>query len=417
MQHERVVLKVSAVATIFAGKNIVVGVTGSIAAFKVAGWVSDLAKEEACVSVVMTEAAKKFVTPLTFSSLCGRKVHSEMFDDSDTDTMTHIDLGRDADLFIIAPATANTIAKLANGIADNLLTTTVLAARCEVLVFPAMNSRMYSHHITQDNIRKIKSLGYTVVDPDSGMMACKETGEGRLVEWEDAKECIGGALTEKDLKNERVVVTAGPTREPIDPARFLSNRSSGKMGYAIARCAKRRGAEVVLISGPSPLVGPRGIQSITVESAMQMHEAVLAEAASSSIIIKAAAVADFRPVSRAEHKVKKEDVEFQITLERNPDILHELGSKKSEDQILVGFAAESRNLLDEGKKKLLKKNLDLIAINDILSPDSGFEVDTNRVVLLDKNGHVQLPHTTKLHTADLILDRIVQLRREQSDSS
>lgn len=401
------------VASVFAGKNIVVGVTGSIAAFKVAAWVSDLAKEEACVSVVMTDAAKQFIAPLTFQALSGREVHTDMFDDVHSTGMSHIEIGSEADLFIVAPATANTIAKLANGIADNLLTATLLAARCDVLVFPAMNTKMYAHGTTQSNLRKLHNSGYIVIDPESGMMACKETGKGRLVEWENAREWIAKGLSKQDLKGEKIVVTAGPTREPLDPARFLSNRSSGKMGYALARLAMRRGAEVILISGPSSLECPPGVRRITAETAIEMEKTVLAEAAASTIIIKAAAVADFRPESSAQHKVKKEDAVTSISLARNPDILQQLGENKPKGQILVGFAAESRNLLEEGRKKLRKKRLDLIAINDIRSAQSGFEVDTNQVVLLDSKGDETLPLTTKSHTADLILDRIVQLREEE----
>lgn len=397
-------------ASIFAGKKIVIGVTGSIAAFKVAGWVSDLAKEEACITVVMTDAAKKFVTPLTFSALSGEEVHHKMFREDGSESMAHIELGRDADLFIIAPATANSLAKLAYGLADDMLSTTALAARCQILIFPAMNSRMYSHPATQDNIRKLKELGYFVVDPESGMMACKEVGEGRLVEWEGAKECIASLLTPKDFKGERILITAGPTREPLDPARFLSNRSSGKMGYALARCASRRGAEVVLISGPTNLDDPPGVRVIRTQTAQEMYDAVFNENENSSIIIKSAAVADFRPETFTEHKMKKDDIGSVITLKKNPDILYDLGRQKITGQLLIGFAAESGNFIDEGKKKFQKKNLDLIAVNDITSTQSGFEVDTNQVHLIDNLEQTTLPLTTKHGTANLILDRIRQLR-------
>ncbi|MCP3889156.1 MAG: bifunctional phosphopantothenoylcysteine decarboxylase/phosphopantothenate--cysteine ligase CoaBC [Desulfobulbaceae bacterium] len=397
-------------ASVFSGKNIVVGITGSIAAFKVAGWVSDLAKEESLVSVVMTESAKKFVTPLTFSALSGREVFSAMFDQTSGSSMAHIDLGREADLLVIAPATANTIAKLSAGLADDLLSTAVLAARCNVIIFPAMNSRMYAHPATQANILKLRNLGYMVVEPDCGTMACKEEGAGRLVEWDVAKEYLASALSIQDLKKERIVVTAGPTREAIDPARFLSNRSSGKMGFALARCARRRGAEVVLISGPSSIEPPLGVKVIKVDSAQEMCDATLEEAAHSSIVVKAAAVADYRPTTFSSQKVKKENIESNLTLAKNPDILYLLGQQKRAGQILVGFAAESQNLLAEGGKKLDKKNLDLIAVNDISSSQAGFEVDTNQVVLLDKKGHKKLPLTTKHHTADLILNKIIELR-------
>ncbi len=400
--------------TVFAGKKIVIGVTGSIAAFKVAGWVSDLAKEEALVSVVMTTSATKFITPLTLAALSGNDVHTEMFSAEKGDTMIHISLGRDADVVLIAPATANTIAKLANGFADDLLTTTVLATRAKVLVCPAMNSRMYSHPSTRQNIARLKDLGYTVIDPDCGIMACKEEGEGRLPEWEEVKEYLAKSLSPQDLQGQRILVTAGPTREPLDPARFLSNRSSGKMGYALARSAFRRGAEVVLVSGPCTLPCPSGVIMVRVQTAIEMYNAVLAQANNCSVIIKAAAVADYRPQKVFEHKVKKEQIDTQLTLERNPDILFELGKRKKAGQLLVGFAAESRNLEQEGMKKLQNKNLDLIAVNDISGDSTGFEVETNKVLLIGTSGTKSLPYTSKQHTADLILDRVASLLTEQA---
>jgi phosphopantothenoylcysteine decarboxylase/phosphopantothenate--cysteine ligase len=395
--------------TVFAGKKIVIGVTGSIAAFKVAGWVSDLAKEEALVSVVMTPSATKFVTPLTFAALSGNDVYTDMFSAAKEDTMAHISLGRDADVVLIAPATANTMAKLANGFADDLLTTTVLATRARVLVCPAMNSRMYSHPSTRQNIARLKELGYIVIDPDCGMMACKEEGEGRLPEWDEVKEYVAQSLSPQSLQGHRILVTAGPTREPLDPARFLSNRSSGKMGYALARTAFRRGGDVTLISGPSALPCPAGVNMVKVQTAMEMYNAVLAHATGCSVIIKAAAVADFRPEKIFEHKVKKEQINTQLTLERNPDILFELGKRKKAGQLLVGFAAESRNLEQEGMKKLQNKNLDLIAVNNISDDSTGFEVESNQVLLIGASGAESLPYTSKLHTADLIWDRVVLL--------
>ena len=394
---------------VFAGKKIVIGVTGSIAAFKVAGWVSDLAKEEALVSVVMTSSATKFIGPITFAALSGNDVHTEMFSAAKEETMAHISLGRDADMVLIAPATANTIAKLAVGLADDLLSTTVLATRAKVLICPAMNSRMYSHPATTQNITRLKELGYTVIDPDCGMMACKEQGDGRLPEWEEVKEYVAQALTPQDLQQHRILVTAGPTREPLDPARFLSNRSSGKMGYALAQSACRRGGEVILISGPSTLPCPAGVTMEKVQTAMEMYHAVLEHAGTCSVIIKAAAVADYRPEKIFAHKVKKEQIDTRLLLERNPDILFELGKRKKAGQILVGFAAESQNLKQEGLKKLQNKNLDFIAVNDIGSDSTGFEVESNQVLLIGRSGSELLPYTSKLHTADLILDRIVSL--------
>lgn len=395
--------------SVFAGKNIVVGVTGSIAAFKVATWVSDLAKEEALVHVVMSRAAEKFIAPLTFGALSANPVHTEMFSADQHHSMAHIDLGSEADIVLIAPASANTIAKLAGGFADNLLTTTVLATNAPVLVYPAMNSKMFSNRATQRNIRKLKEMGFTVVDPASGMMACKETGQGRLPEWPVAKEHIAKALSKQDLKGQRFLVTAGPTRESIDPARYLSNRSSGKMGYALARCAWRRGAHVTLVSGPTSLSVPTGVEYVQVHSALEMYDAVLSHAEVSQVVIKAAAVADYRPETQSRQKVKKDKIELTLALTQNPDILFELGKIKKKGQLLVGFAAESENLQEEGRKKLTKKNLDLIAINDISKSNSGFETDTNRVLLLDAGGENQLPLTSKDATANLIVDKIVSL--------
>lgn len=400
--------------TVFAGKNIVIGVTGSIAAFKVAGWVSDLAKEEAQVSVVMTTSATKFVAPLTFAALSGNDVHTDMFSAAKENTMAHISLGRDADVVLIAPATANTIAKLAGGFADDLLTTTVLATRAKVLVCPAMNSRMYSHPTTRQNISRLKELGYTIIDPDCGMMACKEEGEGRLPEWDEVKDYLAKAISPQDLQGHKILVTAGPTREPLDPARFLSNRSSGKMGYALARSAFRRGGEVTLISGPTSLPNPAGVNMVKVQTAMEMYTAVLDYAKSCSVIIKAAAVADYRPEKTFEQKVKKEQIDTQLILERNPDILLELGKRKLPGQLLVGFAAESQNLQQEGMKKLQNKKLDFIAVNDISGDSTGFEVESNQVLLIGTSGTESLPYTSKLHTADLILDRVVSLLLEKS---
>jgi phosphopantothenoylcysteine decarboxylase/phosphopantothenate--cysteine ligase len=395
------------VQNVFAGKKIVIGVSGSIAAFKVAGWVSDLAKEEACVSVVMTASAIEFVAPRTFAALSGNDVHTGMFGQIKEDPMAHISLGRDADLVVIAPATANIIAKLAGGLADDLLTTMVLATRAKVLVCPAMNSRMYSHPATQRNLSILKELGYGIIEPSSGMMACKEEGEGRLAEWDGVKEQLAQSLSPQDLQGVRVLVTAGPTREPLDPARFLSNRSSGKMGYALAQAARRRGAQVILVSGPSALTCPPNVTCLKVQTAREMYDAVLAHAADSSVIIKAAAVADYRPEKIHEHKVKKEKISKELILERNPDILLELGQRKKEGQVLVGFAAESTNLMEEGRRKLLSKNLDLIAVNDIRGDSTGFETESNQIIVISASGVEMLPHTSKLHCADLLLDRVL----------
>ena len=400
--------------TSFAGKNIVIGVTGSIAAFKVAGWVSTLAKAEARVTVIMTDSAMRFVSPLTFASLSGEKVYTDMF--ADGPDMSHIRLATEADLFIIAPATAHTIAKLAHGLSDNLLTTTVLATRAKVIVCPAMNGRMYSHPATQLNIATLKELNYQVIDPASGMMACKDEGQGRLPEWEQVREVFLRAVSADDLKGESVLVSAGPTREHIDPARFISNRSSGKMGYALARAAYRRGAEVTLVSGPTHLPCPEGATRIDVQTAEDMRTAMLEHFPKATVIIKAAAVSDFRPETTHREKVKKGQAGLSLELRANPDILRELGEKKDGvHQLLVGFAAESSNLVSEGKKKLLKKNLDLIAVNDITRDNTGFESDTNQITLIDSQDIIELPLVSKERTADLILDRIITLLQTRRD--
>jgi phosphopantothenoylcysteine decarboxylase/phosphopantothenate--cysteine ligase len=397
--------------TSFTGKKIIIGVCGSIAAFKVAGWVSSLAKDEARITVVMTDSAKKFVSPLTFASLSGEKVFSEMFPAEQGPEMSHINLGKDADIILIAPATAQTIARLAHGFADDLLSAMVLAAgKTKVIVCPAMNPQMYAHPITQENINKLKDLNCLIISPECGLMACKDEGQGRLPEWETVKEVLLRTLSQGDLVGKKVLVTAGPTREAIDPARFLSNRSSGKMGYALAKAAWRRGAEVVLISGPTTLACPEGVQRYDVLTAEDMRSVVLEHFPDADIIIKAAAVSDFRPEIHYSEKVKKEQAEMSLRLVPTPDILKELGKlKQKRRQFLVGFAAESSNLLTEGKKKLDKKNLDLIAINDISRNDRGFEADMNQITLLDHKGALELPFISKERTSDLILDHIVEM--------
>lgn len=384
------------------------GVTGSIAAFKVAGWVSALAKEEALVDVVMTVAATKFVSPLTFGSLSGRSVYEDMFSAEQEGTISHIGLSREADCILIAPATAHTIARLAYGLADDLLSTTVLAARIPVIICPAMNVQMYDHPATARNMKILKDFGYLVIEPESGLMACGEEGSGRLPEWEKVAEYVLREISAKDLEGQRVLVTAGPTREPSDPVRFLSNRSSGKMGYALARTAFRRGAEVTLVSGPTTQQPPAGVELIKVTTAMDMHQEVMARYQDKSVIVKAAAVSDFRCATQSDQKIKKDRSSLVMELEQNPDILKELGALRDHDrQLLIGFAAESSNIEEEGRKKLLGKGLDLIAVNDISSSTCGFEVDNNQITLIDSSGVKKLLHTSKIKTADLIWDHVV----------
>lgn len=394
----------------FAGKRIVVGVTGSIAAFKVVGWVSALAKEEARVSVIMTQSAQKFIAPLTFAALTGEKVYTAMFDDDMNEAMAHIELAQEAALFLIAPASAQTIARLAHGMADDLLGAAVLATRAPVIVCPAMNSRMFLHQATQENLRKLKQFGYIVVDPESGMMACKDDGPGRLVQWQSAQEVVLRCLSRQDLAGEKAVVTAGPTREALDPARFISNRSSGKMGYALAREVYRRGAEVVLISGPTTLACPHGVHRTMVISAREMYEEVMKAVSDATIVIKAAAVSDFRPKHYSSRKVKKDTAQNTIELRHNPDILYDIGHlRDNKKRFIMGFAAESDNLEAQARKKLERKQLDLIAVNDISSKDAGFAVDTNKVTLLDAHHSTTLPQTSKTATAAMIVDHICAL--------
>lgn len=392
------------------GKKIVIGVTGSIAAFKVAGWVSSLAKEGADVSVVMTTSACRFVAPLTYAAVSGNPVLTDMFAAEEAHSLSHIKLGQEADLILIAPATANTIAKLAHGLADDLLATSVLAADCPVLIAPAMNSRMLTNPATVRNIGILRGFGYKIIDPETGKMACKTDGPGRLPEWDEVREQLIAVLTEQDLAGETILVTAGPTREALDPARFISNRSSGKMGYALAISARRRGAEVLLVSGPTTLPTPYGVKRIAVQAAEEMGAAVMEACPTASVIIKSAAVSDFCPETVKSHKVKKDNAQFVLPLKQTPDILKQLGEvKEKHHYLLVGFAAESQDHRSAGESKLKKKNLDLIAINDISGENTGFETDDNQVTLFDESGFTELPLTSKEETAGLILDRVVSL--------
>lgn len=395
------------------GKKILFGVTGSIAAFKAAGWVHSLVKEEAHVSVVMTEAARRFVSELTFSALSGNTVYKDMFADDPERAMAHITLAQDADLILVAPATAHTIARLAHGLADDLLSTLVLAASGKpVIVCPAMNSGMYKHPATQDNLKRLEELGYIIVEPDTGRLACGDEGPGRLPEWDCVREVLLKSFSGHDLAGEHVLITAGPTREALDPARYLSNRSSGKMGYALARTAQRRGAKVTIVSGPVCLEPPYGIDVVKVTTAEDMFSEVMRLFRQATIIIKAAAVADFKPAVFSTDKIKKQTAAPVIDLLPNKDILAELGKNRKAGQFLGGFAAESNNHEEEGRRKLLQKNIDLIVVNDITSSDSGFDVDTNQVILIDKNGSSALPLMSKEGTADRIWDHVVSLIKQ-----
>jgi len=394
------------------GKKILFGLCGSIAAYKSAGWVRELSKEGAQVTVVMTEAATRFVSTLTLAALSGRRVYTGMFEADAGEEMSHISLAADCDLVVVSPATAQTIARLAYGLADDLLSTAILASTAKVLIFPAMNSKMYSHPATQANCAKLREYGYQVIEPGEGLLACGEEGIGKLVDWPAGREAILSALTSQDLSNKSVLITAGPTRESLDPVRHLSNRSSGRMGYALARTARRRGASVVLVSGPVSLAPPPGVEVIRVESAAAMHEAVMSRCQQADIIVKSAAVSDYRPARFLQQKMKKSKEKLALQMVSNPDILLELGKmkKRKKRPFLVGFAAESKNHLAEGKRKLKNKNLDMIVINDILGRQTGFGVDTNQITLVDKTGKAdKLPLLSKEQCADSIWDRILSL--------
>jgi phosphopantothenoylcysteine decarboxylase/phosphopantothenate--cysteine ligase len=392
-------------------QNIVLGVTGGIAAYKAAELLRELIRAGARVHVVMTQSAQAFVTPLTFQTLSGSPVITELFSLIQESEIGHISLADRAEVLVIAPATANIIGKIAGGIADDMLTTIVMATKAPILLAPAMNVHMWEDAICQENIQKLRSRGYHFIDPESGELACGYEGQGRLAEVSAIVEEIRTLLSPKDFAQETVLITAGPTEEPIDPVRFITNRSSGKMGFALARIARRRGAEVILISGPTVLPAPQNVKFISVHSAAQMREAVLANLENASILLMAAAVSDYRPRKMSPGKIKKSEMDMMLMLERNPDILSEAGKRK-DHRILVGFAAETENLLQNAQSKLKEKNLDLIVANDVTLPGAGFEVDTNIVKFLDRSGKVEeLPLMTKEELAARILDRVVQLKK------
>lgn len=399
------------------GKEIVLGVTGGIAAYKAVELLRLLTKAGASVHVVMTGSATEFVTPLTFQTLSMNPVVTDLFNLISEREIGHIALADRADLLIIAPATANVIGKIANGIADDMLTTTVMATKAPVLIAPAMNVNMYQNPLYLENEAKLKRFGYRFVEPASGLLACGWEGEGKLQEPAVIFEEAAAALTAKDLAGERLLVTAGPTREEIDPVRYISNYSSGKMGYAIARTARRRGAEVVLVSGPTCLADPWGIETIRVTSAIEMYDAVLARLERCTAVIKAAAVADYRPKSKAVGKIKKSAEALQVELERNPDILSAVGARKG-SRLIVGFAAETDELVIHARQKLVDKQVDLMVANDVSQAGAGFDVDTNIVKFLYPDGQVEeLPLMAKDRLAGIILDRVVTLRQAQEGAT
>ncbi|WP_027397174.1 bifunctional phosphopantothenoylcysteine decarboxylase/phosphopantothenate--cysteine ligase CoaBC [Anaerovibrio lipolyticus] len=393
-------------------KNVILGVTGGIAAYKSVDLASRLRKAGANVHVIMTKGAQNFVTPLTFREITGNSVTTTMWGEVTNHNVEHIALANLADLVIVAPATANFIAKCAIGMADDMLTTTLLATKAPIFFAPAMNSNMYENQLTQKNIDVLIESGWNFIPPESGHLACGTDGVGRMPEPADILDFVRFTMAfAADMLGIKVLVTAAGTYEPIDPVRYIGNRSSGKMGYAIAEAAKKRGAEVILVSGPSALTPPEGVEFIGVESAAEMRDAVMEHFSEADMVIKAAAVADYRVRNVSDQKIKKNDEELTLVLEKNPDILKELGEKKRAGQILVGFAAETQNLLEYAKAKLEKKNLDMIVANDVSRKDAGFNTDTNVVKLLYRNGAIEeLPIMTKHKLADELLNRVLKIK-------
>lgn len=392
------------------GKTVLLGITGSIAAYKIAYLASALHKLHADVHVLMTENATNFINPITFETLTGNKCLVDTFDRNFQFQVEHVSIAKKADVVMIAPASANVIGKLANGLADDMLTTTVMACRCQKILAPAMNTAMYENPVVQDNIRKLKTYGYEVITPASGYLACGDTGAGKMPEPETLLEYIlKEAAFQKDLAGKKLLVTAGPTQEAIDPVRCLTNHSSGKMGYAIAKMAMLRGAEVTLVSGPTAIEPPLFVKVVPVTSARDMFEAVTGLSHEQDIIIKAAAVADYRPKQVSEDKVKKKDDQASIELERTDDILKYLGQHKKQGQFLCGFSMETRDMIRNSRAKLEKKNLDMVAANNLKVEGAGFQGDTNVLTLITQDEEVSLPLMSKEDAALKILDKILLL--------
>lgn len=392
-------------------KTVVIGVSGGIAVYKTLDVVSRLRKLGVNVNVIMTKSATEFVTPLSFQSLSQNYVVCDMFEDPKTWDVEHISLAKRADVFLIAPATANVIGKIANGIADDMLTTTVMATKAKVLIAPAMNTNMYENPILQRNINTLKELGYNFVEPESGRLACGDTGKGKLASPETIVDEVVKLLSkDQDLKGKSIIVTAGPTIESIDPMRYITNRSTGKMGYSIAKEAIERGADVTLITGPTNLTPPQNLKKLVkIESAKDMYEAVLENLDENDVVIKSAAVADYKPKNYSNKKIKKSDDDLVIELDRNKDIAQEIGKIKN-NKILVGFAAETNDLIENASLKIKKKNIDFIVANDLTKEGAGFGVDTNIVKIIDKEGNItEYPKMKKEEVANIILDKIKEL--------
>jgi len=393
------------------GKTVLLGVTGGIAAYKAAALASALVKLHAAVEVVMTKNATEFITPLTFEQLTGRRTMVNTFDRNFSHQVEHISLAERTDLVIIAPATANVCAKLAHGLADDMLTTTVLACRCPKLIAPAMNTNMYENPVTQDNLEILRRYGWEVIEPASGRLACGAVGKGKMPEPEDLLQHILRYLAlPHDREGKKVLVTAGPTQEALDPVRYLTNHSTGKMGYAIARMAMLRGAEVTLVSGPTSIPYPPFVKVVPIKSAQDMFEAVAANAPESDFIFKAAAVADYTPASYNDNKMKKKDGDLSIPLKRTQDILKYLGEHRTPGQVICGFSMETENMLENSRAKLEKKNVDMICANNLKVAGAGFGVDTNVITLITKEGCTELPLQSKESAANAILDQALLLK-------
>ena len=391
------------------GKTVLLGVSGGIAAYKIASLASMLKKLHANVHVLMTENATHFITPITFESLTGNKCIVDTFDRNFQFDIKHISLAKQADAALIAPATANVIAKMAHGLADDMLTTTILACQCPKIVAPAMNTRMYENPITQDNMKTLEKYGFTVIKPASGRLACGDTGAGKMPEPEELCDYILQAVQcEKDMLGKKVLVTAGPTREALDPVRYLTNHSSGKMGYAVAKAAARRGAEVTLVAGPTGLPDLRFARMVHVESAAEMFEAVSSRAAEQDIIVKAAAVADYTPAEVSGEKIKKKEGDLSIPLKRTTDILAWLGAHRRAGQFLCGFSMETENVLANSRAKLARKGVDMIAANSLRTAGAGFAGDTNVLTLITKDREEELPLMSKDEAAHRLLDAILR---------
>lgn len=397
------------------GKTVVLGVTGGIAAYKSAYLASALKKQGADVHVVMTRHATEFISALTFETLTGNRCVTDMFDHNFEHDVKHISLAKSADLIMVAPATANFIAKAAHGIADDMLTTVVLAARCRKLAVPAMNTAMYENPVTQDNLNKLREYGWGIVEPATGLLACGDEGKGKMPEPQDLLQHILYELAyEKDMKGLKVLVTAGPTQEAVDPVRYITNHSSGKMGYAAAQAAAMRGAEVILVSGRTALETPPGVTRIDVTSAADMYDAVLANVKDADVVIKAAAVADYTPAVVYDHKVKKSDDDMSIQLVRTKDILAEVAKVRNDRQVICGFAMETENTIENARGKLERKGLDMICANSLRTEGAGFAGDTNVVTIITKEDTIELGKMSKLETSMRILDKALEMRRSKS---